>query len=361
MIRLKRGILDFKKIHGAGRSDMNFEKVFNFLGKNYPFFYGNRKVNILLSLIASGFVLHTMLVIRPDIIVSKIHTSYYAASAVYALITFTVCMIGCELPIRLFPRWFKEWKIFKELLLTTSCVLLMGILNYSYILFFGNLNSPYILDLIVIRDVVFSTFASGIVPLSLITLFNFLLYNRKKPEAARLLLLHPHSYRMIQPSDLNITPTIETLTQVADPNQPFNNFSNENKQPQLTTSVKLKGCPQTAIWIKEGNEEFRIYLSDVTIIESIGNYVKIYQTRGSKREVSVKRVTMKRMEELLKEQDILIRTHRSYFVNIFHVERISKNEVGDLSLNCRYQNIPIPVSRSRKKQVCELLKQQQPA
>src|SRR5688572_6929849 len=111
--------------------------LLHILSKTYPFFYGDRKNNVITFIIASVFVLHVMLIMRPDLITRNIQTNYTLAAFAYALITFATSIAWIELLPRFAENWFRHWKVYKELLLTGSCIVAMGFLNYAYIALFG--------------------------------------------------------------------------------------------------------------------------------------------------------------------------------------------------------------------------------
>jgi hypothetical protein len=264
-------------------------------------------------LLAAAFVLHTMLIVRPDIIVSKINTNYTRASVVFSLITFFTAMAWTELAKLIFLQWFAEWKVYKELTLTLSCILWMGCLNYLYIYFFGKPQfATQYFRLRDLWDVTMLTLLSGLVPLLILTLIQFLRLEKTKKDSVPVLSI---------------------------------------QKEETTDSPK-------ELHINEGNEIFELKLPEVSMIESMGNYVKIYQVQGQVNRVCIKRITMKRMEELLTAQQFLIRIHRLYFVNISHIERVHKDTSGTMCLVFRNLDRIVPVSRSKRKQIYDMLKYQ---
>jgi LytTr DNA-binding domain len=282
-----------------------------YLNRTYPYFYGDRRNNVLMLLFGSSFVLYVMLVIRPDIAIKNIYTNYTVVSFAVALIPISVGMLWMELLPRLVKKWFYQWKVYKELIFFSSCILAMGILNCVCFFFFGNpyLGHPWITSL----KIILITLSSGMIPLSVITLFNFVKLERMRRKSIPVF------------------------------------FQETGKPPESNVN---------SIELQEGEEEvFRLELEETYAIESMGNYVKIHQVQDQTDRVYLKRVTMKKMEGLLEHQQKLIRIHRCYFVNLSHVSRMHKDDSGDLFLLFAYdKSIRVPVSRNKRKELSDLLK-----
>lgn len=105
------------------------------------------------------------------------------------------------------------------------------------------------------------------------------------------------------------------------------------------TVTRDEGVKET-VFIREGNDIVRVRLADVRFVRSESNYVR-FKLDG--REVS-SLMNMKDLERKLPER--FIRVHRSYIVNLDHVDRLDTHDIkigGDL----------IPVSESYR---AELLK-----
>lgn len=261
-----------------------------------------------MAFLASLFVMHTMLIIRPDTLVSKIHTNYFIASVVYSFITFSVIVIWTIFANRFPSRLLENWRVYNELTLTISCILTMGMLNYTYIFVFGNTVFSFVnFTMRGMLEVVSFTLGSGLIPLLLFTLLHFL-----KQEIKR------------------------------------RNIENTPLPSQAEAS--------SIVSINEGGEKIELDLREVFLIESMGNYIKIYENRNNIKDTLILRLTMKHMEELIHEKKFMMRIHRSYIVNINHIEQVQRGSFGDLSINFEYKNLIIPVSRSKKKDITNILK-----
>jgi hypothetical protein len=276
----------------------------NFIYKSYPYFYKQRLINFFIALFAGGTVAHSMFLLRPEIVVANIHTSYTIAVISYALITFSSIILWTEFVSKFLDNAIKDWRVYNELILSVTCIGWMGFFNYIYIYLFGELEfNSMNFDVALMIHTIATTLFSGIVPLSIISLFNFLRYEKAN----------------------KIKTNLEEITFKDKPTTP--------EGPGIPDEIEI----------------FNVSLKDISIIESMGNYIKIYQEKSD--QVSVKRETMKRVEELLKDQKILVRVHRSYFINISHIVRIHKSGSGDISIVSKFRNTHIPISRSKKKEL----------
>jgi hypothetical protein len=253
-----------------------------------------------------------MLVIRPEIATENIHTDYIIASFAIAFIPFATGMLWMELLPQLVKDWFNQWKVYKELIFIGSCILAMGILSYGYLYFFGNPDFNFEINWMLALKTILVTLSDGLIPLSVITLVNFVKLERMRRKSVPVVFQE----------------TIKT-------------------QESRVDSIEFQD--------EEGM--FKLAFQETYAIESMGNYVKIHQVQDQTDRVCLKRVTMKRMEELLQHQQTLIRVHRCYIVNLSHVARMHKDDAGDLYLLFSYDNsIRVPVSRNKRKELSDLLK-----
>jgi len=88
------------------------------------------------------------------------------------------------------------------------------------------------------------------------------------------------------------------------------------------------------IFVREKGKMIKIFLSDILYVEADGAYSKII----SNSKVFILAVNLRSLEEKI-SSDMLMRVHRSYMVNLKHIESIEEN---CLAINKKV----IPVSRS---------------
>jgi two-component system LytT family response regulator len=91
-------------------------------------------------------------------------------------------------------------------------------------------------------------------------------------------------------------------------------------------------------FIKENNTHIKLNMGDVLYIESMGDFSKII-TAGSKSHMVL--ISLKNLEKQLPE-NLFIRVHKQYIVNVLHIKNISTT---DIKLN---NNLVIPVSIAYK-------------
>ncbi len=95
--------------------------------------------------------------------------------------------------------------------------------------------------------------------------------------------------------------------------------------------------------IKSDHKKHQVYFKDIKWIEAHGDYVKLVTEDNSLLVLS----TMKSFEAELPD-DIFLRTHKSYLVNLAKIDRFSstKIEIGEYEM---------PLSRNKKKHLAEAL------
>jgi DNA-binding LytR/AlgR family response regulator len=93
------------------------------------------------------------------------------------------------------------------------------------------------------------------------------------------------------------------------------------------------------LFLKSGTGHEKLLISEIDYIEAKGNYLLVHTQSRS----VMTYLSLKKAEELL-PQDMFIKVHKSYMVNIHKITRIESNSV------CVY-NKSIPLSRSLKEEV----------
>ncbi len=113
-------------------------------------------------------------------------------------------------------------------------------------------------------------------------------------------------------------------------------------QQQFTVTGKLKKnspLEDPFLYVRQGDTFIKISWIDILYIESMQNYTKLHFKDKS----IVVYQTMKAMEESL-SAEYFFRIHKSFLVNITHIEMISG---GRLHIN----KIELPISRNRKEEL----------
>ena len=77
-------------------------------------------------------------------------------------------------------------------------------------------------------------------------------------------------------------------------------------------------------------------------VKTDGNYIELYFKDGNK---ILRRTTIKKLESIIKQEVFILKTHRSYLVNINYVDTVSGNAQG-YKLQLKNYSEKIPVSRN---------------
>lgn len=77
------------------------------------------------------------------------------------------------------------------------------------------------------------------------------------------------------------------------------------------------------IFLRADRKLYKVSLEDMVFIEGLSNYLKVYLLK----DMLVIRETMTRMEELL-PPETFIRVHKSYILNISHIQYVERNTVA---------------------------------
>lgn len=115
------------------------------------------------------------------------------------------------------------------------------------------------------------------------------------------------------------------------------------KIPEQTVSVE-KAPDKNYIFLPTGRSTVRFNYSDILYIEAYGVYVKIITPEGT----IVVNQMLSHIEEAL-PNDPFLRIHRSFLVNLNHINRIATNEV-------RVSTYFLPIGMSYKDKVTQKLK-----
>ncbi|AEI50241.1 LytR/AlgR family response regulator transcription factor [Runella slithyformis] len=116
------------------------------------------------------------------------------------------------------------------------------------------------------------------------------------------------------------------------------------KIPEQTVSMAEKTPDKNYIFLPAGRSTVRFNYSDIIYIEAYGVYVKIITPEG----IIVVNQMLSHIEEAL-SHDHFLRIHRSFLVNLDHINRIATNEV-------RVSTYFLPIGMSYKDKVTQKLK-----
>jgi hypothetical protein len=101
-------------------------------------------------------------------------------------------------------------------------------------------------------------------------------------------------------------------------------------------------------------DSLAIKVSMLLFIRSANNYIEVFWKEGNSVKNQMVRCSMAYAEELMKEYKFIVKCHRSYIVNISHIDRFEGNLQG---YKLYFENIdfPIPVSKNFASKLQELI------
>jgi DNA-binding LytR/AlgR family response regulator len=101
-------------------------------------------------------------------------------------------------------------------------------------------------------------------------------------------------------------------------------------------------------------DSLAIKVSQLLFIRSANNYIDIFWRDGENTRNQMVRCSMAYAEDLLKEHKFIVKCHRSYIVNINHIDRFEGNLQG-YKLYFEKMDNPIPVSKNFAGKLRELI------
>lgn len=110
--------------------------------------------------------------------------------------------------------------------------------------------------------------------------------------------------------------------------------------------VKKEEANSEYLFVKDGYDWVRVSLEDLLYVESDGNYL----TFREKTRKTLTRMTMTEAQELLPKKNFF-RIHKSYLVNLSHVQKIERHQVSVS------ENEFVPIAANYRDDMMEALKQ----
>ncbi len=92
-------------------------------------------------------------------------------------------------------------------------------------------------------------------------------------------------------------------------------------------------------------DSLAIKVSSLLFIRSANNYIEVFWKEVGNIKSQLIRMSLLSAEEILKEHKFILKCHRSYLININHIEKVEGNSQG-YKLYYENVNFPIPVSKS---------------
>jgi DNA-binding LytR/AlgR family response regulator len=236
---------------------------------------------------------------------------FVTSSIAYGAMTFICISVMITVVPLIFPDFFKEerWTVGKEIFYTTLIMFFIGLVNY--VLSHFMIGSSLRLDNIF--QFQFITVSIGILP---ITIFILIQQNRQ-------LKRYSTEARSLQ----------QKIAERSDPEPEKKIAAQPGDEP---TTISIKGDYQ--------KEELVIPEDRLLYITTANNYVKAYYLEKDKVVYSILRITMKRVEDVLLQNQNFFRCHRAYLINLARVKEVVGNAQG-YKVKLHGVEEMIPVSR----------------
>lgn len=125
---------------------------------------------------------------------------------------------------------------------------------------------------------------------------------------------------------------------------------NLRKAHQLMDSLSILPTSEKSPTIisiegKVKSEKFELKVEDFLFAKASGNYIDIYLSNGGLIKKLTKRISLTAFIQHFAVTQYIIRTHKSYIVNIFKIKNIKGNKAGLFLDMENFQDLTIPVSR----------------
>ncbi|MEN7551894.1 LytTR family DNA-binding domain-containing protein [Rapidithrix thailandica] len=293
--------------------------MFKFLQQPYPFHHSFRR-NITHALAIGLFVgLLNAVLADSDEIDRYLWQSKRSLSVFFGLITALNILIIFEL----FPRYCipvrqkENWTVSKEFGILVLLLLFILFSNYGFLILVSKSPSTF-LSLELFLNMFLTTFIIGLVPTSLVIWKDYTLKLK------------------------------ENLKQVELHNQQL-------KETLLNKKEKTEECKVVSIPSGNKGEIIQFEVNQLLFIRSEGNYIELFLRQNQEVLKKIYRASLQTLEADLQGFPHLIRTHRSYIVNVREI-RHTQGNARNYQLFFDQVEDSVPVARSRFQQFNEALR-----
>lgn len=131
---------------------------------------------------------------------------------------------------------------------------------------------------------------------------------------------------------------------------------NEQLKSKRPSESARQGCETCSIKSDNGQVELQLFLQELVFVRSEGNYLEVYFFQQQLKRKLV-RNSLKALVEQLPTPPFF-HCHKSFLVNLEHVVSVAGN-ARSLSLYLRHGEEAVPVSRSKSRELQQLLQQAQ--
>lgn len=270
-------------------------KLSTFLAQPYPFYYQGKILWIFSGCIFLMNVFFGYFFEPFNVYVPEHKMDYFWITVIHSAVP--VALVGILSFIKITSKIEENWKVGKELLLVAFYLLLIGVVQFLIrdIIY----DNPNNWSWRYLYEEVRNTFLVGTLFMALLVSLNFNRLNRKHNSSANII------------NSKAIESTVEDSIRIA-------------------TNVK--------------SDELHLDVNNLLFAKAEGNYVLLF-IKGESIKKELKRIPIKELQAILQPYNFIVKTHRSYLVNLFHVKNVSGNAQG-YKLQLADCEESVPVSRN---------------
>lgn len=269
-------------------------KVSAFLIQPYPLYYSGRTLWIISGLLFIMSIFFNYFFEPFEVSVPEHKMDFFWISFIHALIPILVLQLLSL--FFLIPKVEENWAIGKEIRFVFLFVLLVGFAQFLIrdIIY----DNPNNWSFRYLYEEIRNTFLVGTLFVLILVPLNFIRLNSKNIKNASVLNA---SHDLLEPI--------------------------QNSKISIKTNLK--------------NENLEFDINSLLFARADGNYVELF-LREEKINKVLKRITIKELESVLKPYSNIVKTHRSYLVNMYHIKNITGNAQSyKLQLNNFDETIPV--------------------
>ncbi len=273
-------------------------KIIRFLSQPYPFYYQGKNLLIISGLLFVMTFLFNYIFEPFNVNIPEHKLNYFWISFIHACSPSVI--IGFFSLYKSTSKTEENWNVRKEILLISAFLLLVGIAQF------------------LIRDVI---------------------YNNPNNWSWRYLF-----------EEIRNTFLVGTLFAIFLISLNYNRLNTKHVKNANAINFSgkvVKNAANSNVFIKTQvkGDAFNLNLETLLFAKAEGNYVELYLNENRINRV-IKRITLKELETTLKQHQYIIKTHRSYLVNLHYVKSVVGNAQG-YKLQLYNYDEKIPVSRNR--------------
>ena len=281
-------------------------KIWN---KPYPAM-AEKKDNLLLSIAIGLFVFFFLMIFKPFKITEEGHDSVLMIAG-FGLVTTSIMLINFYLLNKVVDIYIpaENWKLKHTFYSSLWNISTIAIGNYFYMVFTSDLENNFA----ELFAVLYYTLSIGVFPVLIILIYSehkMLISNQKKAAKTTSII--------------------------------------ENRSLKSLTKAPAKGVIELRADIS--SDDFILDSKALLFIKADGNYSTFVMENNREKKEIIKRISLKSVEEQIKNHSELIRCHRSYIIHIDRVKKVSGN-ARNINLHFDDSSLLVPVSRAKEKEV----------